>query len=75
MVGATLGLLLKRQSYISPGSSTLATTLETYFESVLEGEEKLRDVVFEISWAASALTQLQGVLDAKKKRTLMLIKP
>jgi hypothetical protein len=44
----------------------LATTIQTYVESVSEAEERLRDVAFEISSTASALSQLQEVLEAEK---------
>jgi hypothetical protein len=44
----------------------LATTIQTYFESVLEAEERLRDIALEISSTASALSQLQEVFQAEK---------
>ncbi len=44
----------------------LATTLQTYVESVAEAEERLRDIAFEVSSTASALSQLQQVLEAEK---------
>jgi hypothetical protein len=43
----------------------LATTIQT-FESASEDEERLRDIAFEISSTASALSQLQEVLEAEK---------
>lgn len=43
----------------------LATTIQTYIGSALEAEESLRDIAFEISSTASALSQLQEVLEAE----------
>lgn len=41
----------------------LATTLLTYVESVMEAEERLRDVAFDVNSTASALKQLQEIID------------
>lgn len=47
----------------------LATTLQTYIETMLEAEERLRDITFEINSTASALRQLQDILDDDKRGT------
>lgn len=44
----------------------LATTLQTYMELAWEAEDALRDIVFEVNATASALRQLQTVVDADK---------
>ena len=44
----------------------LATTLQTYVEAVIEAEERLRDIAFEVNSTASALKQLQEIIDADK---------
>lgn len=45
----------------------LATTLQTYVEAVLEAPERLRDIAFEVSSTASALKQLQDIIDSENK--------
>lgn len=42
----------------------LATILQTYVEAALEAEERLRDIAFDINSTASALKQLQDIIDA-----------
>ena len=44
----------------------LATTLQTYMELTFEAEDALRDIVFEVNATASALKQLQTIVDADK---------
>lgn len=44
----------------------LATTLQTYIETMLEAEERLRDITFDINSTASALRQLQDIIDEDK---------
>lgn len=47
----------------------LATTLQTYIETMLEAEERLRDITFDINSTASALRQLQDIIDNDKMGT------
>ncbi|OAQ85468.1 hypothetical protein VFPFJ_07857 [Purpureocillium lilacinum] len=44
----------------------LATTLQTYTELTREANDALHDVVFEVNATASALRQLQAIVDADK---------
>ena len=53
----------------------LATTLQTYVEAVIEAEETLRDIAFDINSTASALKQLQEIIDADKADTGMQNNP
>ncbi|KAK8045371.1 hypothetical protein PG993_005395 [Apiospora rasikravindrae] len=42
----------------------LATTLQTYVETVADAEQTLQDIAFEVSTTASALKQLQDLIEA-----------
>ena len=42
----------------------LATTLQTYVEAATEAGKRLRDIAFDINSPASALKQLQNIIDA-----------
>ncbi|CAG8948686.1 hypothetical protein HYFRA_00001806 [Hymenoscyphus fraxineus] len=44
----------------------LATTLQTYVETALEAEERMRDITFDINSTASALKQLQDIIEHDK---------
>jgi hypothetical protein len=44
----------------------LATTLQTYVESATEAEEQFRDIALDINSTASALKQLQEIVDTDK---------
>jgi hypothetical protein len=44
----------------------LATTLQTYVESIRDAEERIRDVAVDVNSTASALRQLGEILEADK---------